>query len=213
MASPVTLTTWSTPKGVCQWHCCLHSAPSVPFSPHSESEDGEHQPSPAKRQRVHSDADKAFFDSVCECFYVVRYYRRASLCHSPFWNGQLYLQPLPRPPSVLPLSLHLFFISTTSLVCGPKIPRSPFDTPVAPVTLNVFDYFTVTSTWIFPSLNASSSPHKPNTDPENPCCNNADKFSQWCRPPRYSIDNLWPANEIKGCTSSSARSKRTLLST
>ena len=166
MASPVISTTWSTPNGVCQ--CRLHGRlliNSLQCS-RSGSEVGEHQSPPAKRSRVHSDADKASFASECECFPVVRYYRRASLCHSPFWNGQLDPQP---------------FLSTTIITASIPSSTPPPSFPVlcskrfqeeAPLPLSHWTFSIISPLSVhgfFPSLNASSNPHKIDTDPENPC--------------------------------------------
>jgi len=72
MASLVTSTRWSTPNGVCQWHCCLHGRCWCPvvypcptvwqcsqylISATFRIKGSRASAPPAKRPRVHSDAD------------------------------------------------------------------------------------------------------------------------------------------------------------
>ena len=111
----------------CPWHPCktqhrlllpnsLTHAPSVSFPPRSGSEDGKHQPPPAKRPRVHC---RCRFESKCECFSVVNILSLetcnsiSSLCFPEFCGlPQCYHYHL----------LLFIFTHVTSFVSGPMLP-------------------------------------------------------------------------------------------
>jgi len=141
----------STPNGVCH-DTDVHmedadAQPSTPaqqsdtalsasFLPRSgsQAEDEEHQPPPAKRPRVHSDADKAsltqnvsVFPSLCSVAGVLTF------CHSLFSSLQPHLQPLlprvlclllvPPLPLLLSLLLRQFLAPLRSRVLSYALPN------------------------------------------------------------------------------------------
>jgi len=153
------------------------NALSVSFPPRSgsQAEDEGHQPPPAKRPRVHSDADKAsltqnvsvFPSLVCRC-------RRANVLLLPFLKSATPPPASAAPSPMPPLSATIVTASVpppsapppSAIASGPSTfsgaqlrfaqstirslkrlkDAAPFIRPVDPVALNVPDYFNVINT-------------------------------------------------------------------
>ena len=137
----------------------------------SQAEDEEHQPPPAKRPRVHSDADKASLTQNVSVFPSVRRSRRVNILPLPFLKSATPPPASAAPSPVPPLSATIATASVppssvpppSATVSGPSTfsgaqlrfaqstirslkrlkDAAPFIRPVDPVALNVPDYFNV----------------------------------------------------------------------
>lgn len=169
------------------------SAPGITTSgsstprPASQLDDGEHQPPPAKRPRVHSDVDKASFSQNSATP------PPASGAPSPVpplsattAQSSIPLSSAPPPSSASPAGpstitvAQLRFAQSTIRSLRKLKDAAPFLRPVDPVALNIPHYFSIVKRPMdFATIErklASSNPQKPDPNPENPRYHNADEF-------------------------------------